>query len=671
MSSRSKRSRAESLSPALFPFLAVLVCTMGALVLILVIVVSQASASAKLTVQADEDALLETSDMVEVASEEMKAQRAKQQDAIDNRRSQLAGIEDHISRLIDEFKVLEHTARAIQLQSTHTDEQRIDQSQRMIAIKEQIGDEQVKLDEARSKFEKSMPAFAILPYQGNRGTTRRPIYLECTQGGVIIQPEGVVISIEDLKPPHGPGNPLDASLRMIRSAFQRLAPTASSTVSPYPLLLVRPDGIKAYVLARAAMNGWDDQFGYELIDQKMPLAFPPTIPGLSSQLVDNLGIARQRQIALIAAMPRRYGSENEWDEALDSIDQGISGETANSSSNPRRAAGNDWSTIDSEIAQSPNPSPWKMIAELPNSPGRGNASASGSPLQNSPPVGYGNSSALPSQTLSPTPSSQDIQRMRQASQQGSLEPSGTLTTNQSGQPNDGWQDPAVGEGASSDANDLNHPLGMGAAPAPGGNPANASSGTSQFPGMTSMNSMQVSGAQAMGTQGNSMSFSTPTNPDGSQTTQADGPASERNSVDASPAIDLSPRSSNQRSSNNPKSASSSPVRTWTTSHRNTNGTSVSRPVTIVAMSDRWLIMRDHAPLQVEHVIPLSLGPSQAGNQLEKAVSERVESWGVAVAGGHWQPKLNIQYGPNSEISVQRLRKILDGSGLEMELQSLR
>ena len=131
MSSRSKRSRGESLAPALFPFLAVLVCTMGALVLILVIVVSQASASAKVSIQAEEDALLEVSDMVEVNSEELKAQRAKQQEIVNNRRSQLAAIEDHISRLMKDLKNLNQTADAIEHQSTRTEQQRAEQSLRM------------------------------------------------------------------------------------------------------------------------------------------------------------------------------------------------------------------------------------------------------------------------------------------------------------------------------------------------------------------------------------------------------------------------------------------------------------------------------------------------------------------------------------------------------------
>lgn len=647
---------------------------MGALVLILVLVVSQASASAKLTLQAEEEALLETSDMVEIASEEMKAQRKKQQEAIDNRRSQLAGIENHISRLIEELKQIDQTKEAIQQQSTQTDQQRTEQAQRMHELEQQLHKETEKLEEVRSKAENSMPAFAILPYQGNRGTTRRPIYLECTQRGVVIQPEGVVISIEDLKPPHGPGNPLDASLRLIRSTYQRLDPTASSTVSPYPLLLVRPDGIKAYVLARAAMNGWDDQFGYELIDQNMPLAFPPTIPGMSKQLVENLNVARQRQSALIAAMPRRYGSENEWDEALDSIDRGVGDGSTELLSGSRRSSGNDWSAIDHEIANSNDQAPWKMIANLPNAPGRNasDVSTSSIPNSNDPTIDYSQQGSRPNPANGPTATFQDLRSMQQASRDGLLESQGPLSANRAMSiAGDGLQAPVGGEQSALESDGFNPPNATNASQASKSSPANLSARASQSSGIQPFQTGQASNTQSPGSQGGAPSFSTQSIPSDQVTTQSVSPASERNPGEQSPSIDISPRRPSQRSSNDSKKVASAPVRTWTTSHRHVNGTMVSRPMTIVAMSDRWLIMRDDAPNQVERVIPLQVGPSAAGQQLETAINDRVESWGIAVSNGYWQPKLTIQFGPDSDNSVQRLRRILDGSGLDMDLQPLR
>ena len=106
--------------------------------------------------------------------------------------------------------------------------------------------------------------------------------------------------MRDLLPPHGPGNPLDAALRTIRSEFAPSNHALTSTA--YPLLLVRPSGIKSYSLARQAMTGWDDQFGYELLEEELDLTFPQSTPGLERKIQAALVQARQRQAALAMAI---------------------------------------------------------------------------------------------------------------------------------------------------------------------------------------------------------------------------------------------------------------------------------------------------------------------------------------------------------------------------------
>ena len=44
---------------------------------------------------------------------------------------------------------------------------------------------------------------------------------------------------------------------------------------------------------------------------------------------------------------------------------------------------------------------------------------------------------------------------------------------------------------------------------------------------------------------------------------------------------------------------------------------------------------------------------------------RVESWDIAVAGGYWQPVLNVHVTPGAEQRFEELRVLLDGSGLEV------
>ena len=72
---------------------------------------------------------------------------------------------------------------------------------------------------------------------------------------------------------------MDAALRAIREYYARIGPSGSAG-EPYPLLIVRPEGVEAYAAARSAMRNWDDEFGYELVDPQMKLKFPDADPEL-------------------------------------------------------------------------------------------------------------------------------------------------------------------------------------------------------------------------------------------------------------------------------------------------------------------------------------------------------------------------------------------------------
>jgi hypothetical protein len=329
--------------------------------------------------------------------------------------------------------------------------------------------------------------------------------------------------------------------------------------------------------------------------------------------------------------------------------------------------------IDSEIANEVGESPWNMVAELPNGPA---PSSMGGPIGNMP--GRAESEIASNRQDSPSSStngmpttSQDIRNLQQASRDGLLEAQGALAGNALNANQDSWRDPVSGESS---------PLGSeGSYPAnstsgsqtSNSRPANLAAQQAQATNSQSGPSSQSSPSNSISSQGGSPSFSTQVNQSNPESAQGASPSSEQNPAEQSPNVDISPRRPSRRSSNDSKKVASAPVRTWTTSHRHVNGTMVTRPMTIVAMSDRWLIMRDNAPHQVERVIPLEVGPSAAGQQLETAINERVESWGIAVSNGYWQPKLTLQFAPDAEVSVQRLRKILDGSGLDADLQPLR
>jgi hypothetical protein len=51
------------------------------------------------------------------------------------------------------------------------------------------------------------------------------------------------------------------------------------------------------------MSSWEDEFGYELVDQEMELSYPAPDPGLSVALQETIHAARQRQEIRRQAMP--------------------------------------------------------------------------------------------------------------------------------------------------------------------------------------------------------------------------------------------------------------------------------------------------------------------------------------------------------------------------------
>jgi uncharacterized protein YoxC len=641
MSRHRRGSRSEQLAPALFPFLAVLLCTMGALVLVLVLVVSQASASAKQALDEGQAAWQEVADVVEVVSAEMLARREQQQEAIDRKRSQLEAIEDHIQRLVGELKQLEETSRAIDDRLQLDEQQRQDHRQAIANVEARILEERQRLEQLQTAAANKPPAFAILPYQGSSGTSRRPIYLECTEQGVTIQPEGVLISLDDLKPPHGPGNPLDTSLRLIRSAYHKLDTSASIASAPYPLLLVRPDGIRAYVLARAAMSGWDDQFGYELIDQQLPLAFPASIPGLKPQLISNLEVARQRQAALIAAMPRRYQQATPWDETLEDIDGEAS--LGHGVTSPReQASGSDWTAVDRAVET--DASKWSMVRTLPGANGRPlpSSGASSSPAEATA-DGW---SPAASTTAQAWPPPQELQVGGGSSgdgQAGSSDNRGGLVGAPEGVPKPGFTQPQ-----------------------PHLPPSPPPDAEAPLSGLSLSNTAQAMPSADPRNQSLSQENRPTADPTAASSMQTER---ERNGTE-NPTASLPIASTPSNSGGEATSHGTTTARSWTASRRVTNGTAVSRPMTFVVMPDRWFLMEDDRPGKVEKVIALQAGPAEARRKLEEAIDARVEAWGVAVAGGYWAPKLVLQLAPQAELSAQRFQKLMEGSELSIELQPL-
>lgn len=94
-------------------------------------------------------------------------------------------------------------------------------------------------------------------------------------------------------------------------------------------------------------------------------------------------------------------------------------------------------------------------------------------------------------------------------------------------------------------------------------------------------------------------------------------------------------------------------------------TPVTRPIRVVVLNDRWLIRKEGSETQFDAEIDLALGPQHASELLEKTIRNRVDSWGLSLPGGYWCPAIMVEHAVDAEQSVTRLRRLLDGSGVEI------
>jgi uncharacterized coiled-coil protein SlyX len=291
---------------SLFPFLAVLLCTMGALLVVLVLFSRSVRQNETAKLDKEQESLVEelelTRDSLAWRREQMNGVRERTAEDLAKARMQLAGIEESSRALQDEFAKLERTAAALASQGatvTADDDTLRGLEQRLTSARE-------SLDKARAGRDTKPPAYAVVPYAGRNGTHRRPLYIECCGDGVFLQPEGIRLSPGDFEGPPGPGNPLASALRAAREHLvASQGGTSDPAAQPYPLLLVRPSGVMAYYAAREAIQSWGSDFGYQLIDEDWTLTFPPADPTLAQVEKRAIDESRARLAWLAEVRPTR------------------------------------------------------------------------------------------------------------------------------------------------------------------------------------------------------------------------------------------------------------------------------------------------------------------------------------------------------------------------------
>lgn len=316
---RSSRGNTET-AASLFPFLAVLLCTMGAMVVLLVAMAhvsrQKAELQAEMQVAAAKAADSPEQQLARERLAEAKAYRDRLGDVrteaaaqLEDEQSKLTGIEDHIRRLQDEVLLLQTEAQELfALEEEHYDDQAMAE-QELERLNELTGMLTEEIKELEEEAAGRQRRYAIVPMRDEATGTHRPaVYFECQGDGIVLQPEGIRLTREDFLPPVHVSSPLAAAIRTINQYYadHPEARGVGEAGSPYPLLVVRPDGISAYQAARTVLESINDEYGYQPVAEEWPLEYESPNPILAEQVAAAIELARAERKRLAVAAPQLF-----------------------------------------------------------------------------------------------------------------------------------------------------------------------------------------------------------------------------------------------------------------------------------------------------------------------------------------------------------------------------
>jgi hypothetical protein len=312
-----KRSRRRSSSSpvTLFPFLAVLVSTMGALVLLLLSISRQVSAqnlAAALAqvldrVRGDERALTSRRDVLtaQIASIEQRLRATERESR---------SVDQALVRRDQQTRSDQARLQAAQRELDESRRRRGEIARELAAVQRQLATLETNRRRLNALELATDNSFIPVVHPGSNGTVRRPIFIECTKDGVILQPEAVAIPLTMLDAEVPGENALARAVRALGAYHTRRlqgedADQPASVAAAYPLLLVRPDGVRPFYAARQSLDETAVPFGYELVEANWALQFPDPDPQARMLAIAAIRRARydlqgRSQIAALPVGPR-------------------------------------------------------------------------------------------------------------------------------------------------------------------------------------------------------------------------------------------------------------------------------------------------------------------------------------------------------------------------------
>ncbi|MGI9470114.1 MAG: hypothetical protein ACR2NZ_01190, partial [Rubripirellula sp.] len=497
-----------------------------------------------------------------------------------------------------------------------------------------------------------------------------------------------------------------AALRVIRLHTMR---EYGDPAPPYPLLIVRPDGIDTYGAARRAMKDWDDQFGYELVPDYVDLAFTKPDPRLKERVDFAIRDATAHQNALeaiargggrgggggsfsrgrvgggqtsgtsggsrrlptlSAASLDRDGRANGFRSHRDSAyasSQGNRGPYVGSSPYTHQSQSQNFSNDDAGAAAREWAAKMRSAAaemrknETGDQVGNGLLDPQGSQAGAMPTVAGGNQSDLanggPPQTgfarENPyAPGNASPHLSDNASNGVSSENTRTGSQSIRGQ-NGGDQNESQSQHQGGLEMPQQGPGGTGSQSnglADAGDPTESK----QDRGEGSSTTTQAAQAQTMGNGGMQASGSGASQP----TAQSTNNATPDQSQNAAPTIsaDMSSRPEIRREGKDwalPKSVAG------------IHGNAIVRTIRVQCYADRFVLLAPGSGGATE-MFGFSNGDiERATMKLASAVRERIDRWGPALPGGRWEPRMDVIVMPRGDVRFHQLRTLMRDSGVEV------
>lgn len=606
--SRASR-RDNSNSGSLFPFLAVLLCTMGVLVVLLVVMASvqldQAErkqlakqAAAPQVDEAEQEKLRAKMEKLDEAAQKLEQRRRELNEKLGDEQLRLSQIEENIRRYDERLGMLR--VEIDELKSL--DEGNIDDlekaKERLAKQQELIAETKKEIERLKRQAEKHTKRYAIVPYEGPNGTRRQPIYVECRRNSVVIQPEGIELTPSDFNRRLGAGGPLPSAIRAAQQYY--VDHGLASQKQAYPLVVARPDAIGALSIVQTTLERANMQYGYELVEADCELDYSAADPALSNEIQHAVENARRRMAAKRDSAPTYAHSE------VHSFEQG--------------------------------PSPLEQVRKglLPSmlSPVGGRSGAANSQI------------VLSNNSIDINRIASVLDSAHAAQTRGGPAPASRQGDNNA--PRDPNRYAAADRARAEAAMRSGQPANPSAAQQGNGQHEDAS-GSEQQP-----EAQQMAGPTGQPTSSQAQQVAQPGNQ------QADAPNAAGGAANGN-ADDLAGQNHSMHAAAGAQGAGRST--------KPKNGVALVRTIRVQVEASR-LVVRSGKQSVADRSIPLEQGGQHAAGKFVEAIRGEIDGWGWAGQGLYWQPVLEMSVAPGGQQLADQLAAVLRQGGFDVRVAML-